>query len=203
MATSNASSEIDSSASSSDTQAPSTKRQNTFYDRDWKQLTASGLFSSILFSLICRSVFTQLKIHTIKRHFESKHKSYVTLPPRLKSSKYERLLAAYESERGTIQKPTDVSKKQVLTSYKLAYIVCKNKHPFSAAVDFMEFARLADPESEIFSGACASRRTITQQIEEMADYILQKELISSLERSPFFVSYSMIPWTSQHMSNVF
>ena len=36
MATSDASSEIDSSASSSETQAPSSKRKNIFYDWDWK-----------------------------------------------------------------------------------------------------------------------------------------------------------------------
>ena len=85
----------------------------------------------------------------------------------------------------TIQKPTQVSRKQLLATYKLAYIICEHKHPFAAAEDFMEFARLADPDSNVFSGASASRRTITRRIEDLADYI-RSELISSVEKSPFF-----------------
>ena len=131
-------------------------------------------------------MFTQLKSHTIKRHFESKHKPFVSLGSRAKSNKYDRPLAAYESERNVIRQPTEVSRQQLLATYKLAYIICKHKHPFSAAEDFMEFARLADPDSQVFRGASASRRTITPQIEETADYILRSELMSNLEKSPFF-----------------
>ena len=79
-----------------------------------------------------------------------------------------------------------VSKRQVLASYKLAYILCKHKHPFSAVEDFVEFAKLADPESDVYSVATASCRTATRQIEEIAVYMLQKELISNLNVSPFF-----------------
>ena len=172
------------------------------HERDWKAVDSQRSFrdswrkeyfviphptnTSHCLCLICRSVFTQLKTHTIKRHFESRHKPYVSLDPHSKSSKYDRLLAAYESERKTLLRPTDTSKKQVLASYKLAYIVCKHKHPFSAADDFIQFARLSDPESEVFIGASGSRRTVTCRIEEIAQYMLRKELISNLNNSPFF-----------------
>ena len=56
----------------------------------------------------------------------------------------------------------------------------------------MEFAKLADPDSQVFRGASASRRAITRRIEETADYILRSELVSSLEKSPFFVYCLMI-----------
>ena len=116
----------------------------------------------------------------------------MTLDSRAKKNKYDRLLAAYESERNTIQQPTEANRKQILATYKLAYIICKHKHPFAAAEDFMEFARLADPNSSVFRGASASRRTITRRIEDTANYILRGELISSIEKSPFFAFYLMI-----------
>ena len=48
---------------------------------------------------------------------------------------------------------TNIGRKQLLATYKLAWIICQKKHPFSAAEDFMEFARLADPDSPVFTGA--------------------------------------------------
>ena len=188
--------------SSSESLAPAPKKTRVHYDRDWKTVDSQRLLKELwrkeyfviphptnsnhCLCLICHCVFTQLKTHTIKRHFESKHKSYIGLEPHSKSSKYDRLYTAYESERNTLRKPTDVGRKQALASYKLAYITCKKKHPFSAAEDFIEFARLADPESEVFSAVLASRRTVTRRIEEIAEYMLQRELISSLNHSPFY-----------------
>ena len=202
MAESDSSATASLSSSEGQIPGPSSKKAKIRYERDWKAVDSQRLFkdswrkdffviphptnSSHCLCLICRSVFTQLKTHTIKRHFESRHKPYVSLEPHSKSSKYERLLAAYESERRTMLKPTDASKKQVLASYKLAYIVCKHKHPFSAAEDFIEFARLADPESEVFSSTSASRCTVTRRVEETAEYILRRELISDLNKSHFF-----------------
>ena len=196
-----ASSSSGAASSSNDSQTPPLKRQRML-DRNWKAIDSQRSFkedwrkqyfviphpvnSSQCLCLVCRAVFTQLKSHTIKRHFESKHKPFVSLDSRAKSNKYDRLLAAYESERNVIRQPTEASRQQLLATYKLAYIICKYKHPFSAAEDFMEFARLADPDSQVFRGASASRRTITRRIEETADYILRSELVSSLEKSPFF-----------------
>ena len=60
------------------------------------------------------------------------------------------------------------------------------KHPFSAAEDFIEFARLADPDSPVFSAAPDSRRTITKRTEEIADCILRAELLPNIHHSPYF-----------------
>ena len=67
--------------------------------------------------------------------------------------------------------PTTISKKQLLATYQLAWIICQKKHPFAAAEDFMEFARLADPDSPVFASAPDSRRTITRRIEDIADIL--------------------------------
>ena len=133
--------------------------------------------------LVCRTVFTQLKTHTIKRHFESKHKSLTEIPTDEKVSRYERLLAAYEKERHSIVASTNTGRKQLLATYKLAWIIC---HPLSAAEDFMEFARLADPDSSVFTAAPDSRHTTTKRMEDIADYILKAELLPSIHQSPHF-----------------
>ena len=89
------------------------------------------------------------KTHAIKRHFESKHKSLTEQLTDAKASRYERLLAAYEKERGNLVASTNIGRKQLLATYKLTWIICQKKHPFSAAEDFV-FARLADPDSPVF-----------------------------------------------------
>ena len=178
--------------------APAAKRQR----RDWKLIDSERSFKEEwrkeffviphptnnhqCLCLICRTIFTQLKTHTIKRHVESKHKSLIELPTEAKAGKYERLLAAYEKERSSIVASTNIGRKQLLATYKLAWIICQKKHPFSAAEDFMEFARLADPDSPVFTGAPDSRRTITRRSEDLADYILRAELLPSIHQSPYF-----------------
>ena len=81
---------------------------------------------------------------------------------------------------------TNTGRKQLLATYKLAWIICQKKHPFSAAEDFMEFARLADPDSPVFTAAPDSRRTTTRRMEDIADYILRAELLPSIHQSPYF-----------------
>ena len=104
------------SSSESQTPSPSSKKAKIYHDRDWKAVDSQHSFqenwrkeyfviphpanSSHCLCLICRSVFTQLKTHTIKQHFESRHKQYVQLEPHSKSSKYDRPLGTHElSER--------------------------------------------------------------------------------------------------------
>lgn len=103
-----------------------------------------------------------------------------------KRSRYERLLSAFEKERNSLTVSVSIGKNQLLATYKLAWIICQKKHPFSAAEDFMEFARLADPSSPVFSTAPDSRRTITRRIEDIADYVLNAELLPSICLSPYF-----------------
>ena len=92
---------------------PGAKRQRTL-GKNWKLIDSQRSFkeewrkqflviphpisNSQCLCLVCRTVFTQLKTHTIKRHFESKHKSLTELSADAKASRYERLFAAYEKE---------------------------------------------------------------------------------------------------------
>ena len=59
------------------------------------------------------------------------------LEPDGAANKYERLLSAYNKERGALCRPVAVSKLQALATY------CQGKYLFSAAENFMKFARVA------------------------------------------------------------
>ena len=50
----------------------------------------------------------------------------------------------------------------------------------------MEFARLADPASQVFAAAPDSRRTIMRRVEDIANYLLRAELLPSAQQSPYF-----------------
>ena len=50
----------------------------------------------------------------------------------------------------------------------------------------MEFARLADPDSPVFTATPDSCHTITRRMEDIADYILRAELLPSIHQSPYF-----------------
>ena len=108
------------------------------------------------------------------------------LEPDGAASKYERLLSAYNKERGALSRPVAVSKLQALVTYKLALIICQGKYPFSAAEDFMKFARVADPSSQVFSGL-DSHRTITRRIEEMGDIFWKLILYHQSRKVPSLV----------------
>ena len=62
--------------------------------------------------LVCLTVFNQFKVYTIKRHFESKHKHLMGLQPDGAASKYERLLSAYNKERGALSRPVTIAFRQ-------------------------------------------------------------------------------------------
>ena len=125
--------------------APAAKRQRTL-SRDWKLIDSQRSFkeewrkqffviphptnNSQCLCLVCRTVFTQLKTHTIKRHFESKHKSLTELPTDAKASRYKRLPTAHENERGSLVSSTSIGRKQLLAMYKLALIICQKSTSF-------------------------------------------------------------------------
>ena len=62
--------------------------------------------------------------------------------------KYE---AEQEHQQGQIQQLLDPQRKVALASYKLAFVVGQHKKPLSDCEHYVEFAKAADPDSEIFS----------------------------------------------------
>ena len=53
-------------------------------------------------------------------------------------------------QQGQLQSILDPQRKLALASYKLAYIIGKNKKPLSGCEHYVEFAKAADPDSTVF-----------------------------------------------------
>ena len=71
-------------------------------------------------------------------------------------------------------KPNDMVK---LAPYKLAFVISKQKMPFSSCEAFMEFARSADPASTVFSRMPCSRDTVTKRTQEIHQKVLKPTLL--------------------------
>ena len=113
-----------SSTSGSSDHPPNPKKQH----RDWKSTDHQRSFkeewrkqyfviphpttSGQCICLVCLTVFNQFKVYTIKRHYESKHKNLMGLEPDSATSKYERLLSAYNKERGALSRPVTIAIRQ-------------------------------------------------------------------------------------------
>ena len=65
-------------------------------------------------------------------------------------------------------------------------MVTKHKMPFSKCEAIVEFARSADPESQVFARMSNSRKTITDRAQELYEKVLQPELKQLVEQSPFW-----------------
>ena len=60
--------------------------------------------------------------------------------------------------------------------YKLAYILAQYKLPFSVCGAFMDFAKVADPGSEVFHKATGSRRTVVRRMEDIYEKVIKPEV---------------------------
>lgn len=65
--------------------------------------------------------------------------------------------------------------KVKLASYKLAFVVAKHKKPLADCEHYVEFAKAADPDSQVFKQMACSRTTITRRLVEIHQF-LKKEL---------------------------
>lgn len=99
--------------------------------------------------------------------------------------KYE---ADQRHQKGQIHKLLDPQMKAKVASYKLAYVVGKHKKPLSVSCDcghYVEFARAADPDSQVFKQMVCSRTSITRRLVEIHEFI-KKELREDICRALFW-----------------
>ena len=80
-------------------------------------------------------------------------------------------------------KPDELVK---LAPYKLAFVIAKHKMAFSSCHAFLEFARIGDPNSVVFSRMAGSRDTITKRTQEIHQVVLRPRLVQSVHKSPFW-----------------
>ena len=83
----------------------------------------------------------------------------IFLPVKIKASGYEDK-AEQKHQKRQIKQLLDPQRKARLASYKLAFEVCKHKKPLSDCEHYIELARIADTDSEIFKQMVCSRTSI-------------------------------------------
>ena len=74
-------------------------------------------------------------------------------------------------EAGHIHKLLDPQMKAKLASYELAYVVGKHKKPLSDCEYYVEFARTADPDSQVFKQMLCRRTSITRRLVEIHEFL--------------------------------
>ena len=80
-------------------------------------------------------------------------------------------------------KPDELLK---LAPYKLAFVIAKHKMPFGSCDAFLEFARVADPNSVLFCRMARSRDTITRRTQEIHQAVLRPNIVKVVNESPFW-----------------
>ena len=147
--------------------------------------TSSGQAVSAMECLVCGAVLTSLKLSTIKRHIQRRHKDSLAFAESRKS-----LIQKFEHERerqkGLMVKALTPDEAVAVASYKLAFTIAKYKMPFSKCDALVEFARSADPQSKVFSRMASSRKSVTTKTVELHEKVLKPELRQLVERSPFW-----------------
>ena len=75
--------------------------------------------------------------------------------------------------------------KAKLASYKLDFVVGKHKKQLSDCEHYVEFARAADPDSQVLKQMVCSRTSITRRLVQIHDF-LKKELRDDVCRALFW-----------------
>ena len=58
--------------------------------------------------------------------------------------------------------------------------------PFSSCDAFLEFARIADPNSFVFKNMARSRDTVTKRLQEIHQKLLRPKVVEEVKYSPFW-----------------
>ncbi len=138
--------------------------------------------------MICIQCQERLKAKssTAARHLERKHpasKSFSFSKKQRLVKQFENMYAKQTSIITSALKPDELVK---LAPYKLAFVIAKHKMPFSSCHAFLEFARIGDPNSLVFSRMAGGRDTVTKRTQEIHQAVLRPKLVQSVHKSPFW-----------------
>ena len=139
--------------------------------------------------MLCSHIMGQTKLDNIKKYHRSAH-------PKLT----EMTASQREAARNRFDKMQDKGSKQLncfmgpqrlihQAPYKLAFVLAKHKMPFSHANYMVEFARAADPDSQVFQNMSSSRWTVTRKLEEIHNRIMRPEVQTLVADSALYWSY--------------
>ena len=124
--------------------------------------------------LICNVSIAVNKEYNIKRHYETKHKSFSELVGQARKDKLDRLKKGLKKQSDAFHKILTKQENNTLASYKVAQIIAKDKRAFIdgefAKKCMMAVVETICPEKkEAFLNVSLSARTVTRRIEEMSE----------------------------------
>ena len=124
--------------------------------------------------LICNASIAVNKKYDIKRHYETKHKSFSELVGQARKDKLDRLKKKSEKAKLCILKNWTKQENNTLASSKVAQIIAEDKRAFTdgefAKKCMMAVVETICPEKkEAFLNVSLSARTATRRIEEMSE----------------------------------
>ena len=96
----------------------------------------------------------------------------------------------YSKQRSTLTAALEPDKLLKLAPYKLAFVLGKDKLPYSCCESFIEFARAADPASPVFKLMAGSRdTTVRRHPREMHQSILKPNTIHAIHKPTILVTH--------------
>ena len=128
--------------------------------------------------LICQESIAGCKEFNLRRHYETKHKTYSEITGQIRKDKIIKLKANLQSQSSIFTKKVSDNEKSVQLSYELSELIAQDMKPFSDG----EFIKkcivtavntMCPDKSHLFSNVSMSRRTVTRRIEDMASDIKQ------------------------------
>lgn len=141
--------------------------------------------------LICHQTVAVTKEYNLKRHFESCHKSSISLlDENQRKRKLESLQSALDKQRNIFKKSDSENKIVSKVSYEISELIAKRMKPFQDG-DYIKdaiaiFCKNVCPEKEAtLKKVSLSRHTVTRKVEEISTNI-QNEMSKLCEDLDFY-----------------
>ena len=128
--------------------------------------------------LICQETIAVFKEYNIRRHYETKHKTYSELTGQLRLDKIIKLKANLQSQSSIFTKQVSENEKAVQVSYELSKLLAQEMKPFSDG-EFIKKCMLTAAKTlfpdkiDLISDISMSRNTVTRRVEDMAADVKQ------------------------------
>ena len=176
--------------SSSDLGPSSSKSLRLDWKPVWKDkyLVDFDRESNEMICMVCHIRMRCVHSDTVSKHFSRVHKDlrlYSLTERRKVQLAFLKHCAAVKSSRSNLKQFLDPAKLASLAPYMLAFVIARNKKPFSDCTICMEFAAAADPSSKVFVNMASSRRTIVRRMNDIFLY-MRDELKDEMQKAMFF-----------------
>lgn len=164
------------------------KKKTYFFNDDWEEEFLFIMIKDKCMCLICRTSIALAKRGNLERHYKTMHTKYeidFPLKSELRKRKVQDLKNDLKAQQAMFTQPVHQSKAATIASFKISYILAKNKKPFDDGTVIKEafleagealFANFKN-KAEIMSAMKElqlSRQSVTRRVEIIGKDIEQK-----------------------------